>query len=155
MIKYLFPLWLGVLLYTILSVCFGAKGLSAFNQLEAEKKREMANINLLMEINDDLADTRDVLYNDKNNYYVPARELGYAARGERFVRIIGLGNSERMPNSPGQVITPVSPDFVPDWILQVFSFFITVTLLISIGTYDFLKYLKERETGTAYYRIRV
>ena len=154
MIKYLFPLWIGVLIYTLLSVCFGAKGLSAFSQLEAEKNRETANINALVSINNDLTDIRDVFYDDKENFYIHARELGFAAPGEHFIRIIGLGGPPKSVSSPGQVVSPVQPQYVPEYVLQIFSFFMTVTLLISMGAYDFLKFLKERETRSWYYRYR-
>ena len=152
MVKYLFPLWIGVLLYTVLSACFGAKGFSAYNQLESEKDRERANISTLIAINEDLNDIRDGFYNEKDNFYVHARELGFAAPQERFIRIIGLGSPQKSLNSPGQVVSPIPPQYIPEQILQIFSFFMSVTLLISMGAYDFLKFLKEKETRTVYYR---
>ncbi|MCL2833930.1 MAG: septum formation initiator family protein [Treponema sp.] len=154
MIKYLFPLWIGVLIYTLLSVCLGPKGLSAFGQMEAEKDRETANINNLIAINNDLTDIRDVYYNDKENFYVNARELGFAAPGEQFIRIIGLGNPQKTLISPGQVVSAEQPQFISEQIIQIFSFFMSITLLISICVYDFLKFVKEKENRTVYYRYK-
>ena len=154
LVKYLVPLWIGVLLYTFLSACFGAKGLSAYKQLEIELERETANLNVLSVINRDLTDTRDILLNDKKNYSVYARELGFAARGESFVRIIGLGSSPKTVVSPGQVVSPLSPDFIQEHALQIFSFFIAFTLFVSMVSYDFLKYMKSQESGFRNYRGR-
>ena len=135
-----------MLLYTGLSICFGAKGLSAFGQLETELEKEAANINVLMALNTDLTETRDLLSNDKSNYAVYARELGFAAPGESFIRIIGLGNSQKLLASPGHVVSPVSPDYISDRILRIFSFFMAFTLFVSMVSYDFLKYMKIRES---------
>ena len=147
LIKYLIPLWIGVLFYTTMTMCFGAKGFSAYGQLETEMKKEMVNINSLVSINNDLANTRDVLLSDKNNLHVYARELGYAAPGEHFIRIIGLGSGHKNQSSPGHIISPVSPNYIPDRILQILSFILALTALFSLGVYDFLKFLKEREAG--------
>lgn len=151
MIKYLFPLWIGVLLYTGLSFCFGAKGLSAMGQLESEKSRQNANITALTAINDDLTMARDAYNKDSSNYYVNARELGFAASQEHFIRIIGLAGAPKSMASPGQVISVQTPQFIPEQFIQIFSFFMAITLLVSMGAYDFLKSLKGRETKTAYY----
>jgi len=154
MIKYLFPLWIGVLIYTFLTVFFGPKGLSAYSQLEAEKTREMTNVNTLIGINNDLSEIRDVYYDDKENFYVHARELGFAAPQEHFIRIIGLGGPPKSLSSPGQIVSVMPPQYISEQVLQIFSFFISVTLLVSIRAYDFLKYLKERETRTYIYQYR-
>ena len=152
LIKYLVPLWIGVLAYTVLSVCFGAKGLSAFSQLETELKKETANAGVLAAINRDLTEARDILHNDKTNYSVYARELGFAAPGESFIRIIGLGSPPKSIISPGQIVTPMAPDFIRERTLQIFSFFLAFTLFISMASYDFLKYMKIRENGTRQFK---
>ena len=143
-IRYLIPVWVGVFIYTVFSIGFGAKGISAFNQLRAERDREIANIDLLKDINGELENTRDALSVDKENFTVYARELGFSAPGERFIRIIGLGGPPKPMRSPGYVVSPRPPEYTPDKILRILSFFVAFTVFISIGTYDFLRYLKER-----------
>ena len=142
--RYLIPLWIGVFVYTIFSIGFGAKGISAFTQLEAEKDRELANIEVLKGINGELKDTRDGLSLDKQNFAVYARELGFAAPREHFVRIVGLGNNNKKMISPGEVVSPREPDYTPDRVLRILSFFAAFTVFISIGAYDFLRFLKDR-----------
>ena len=148
LIKYLVPLWLGVFTYSLLSVFFGAKGIYSYKQLEAERNREIANIGILTDINTELTGTRDLLSNDKKQYFAYARELGFSAPGENFIRIIGLGGSQKNLASPGNIVTVVPPEHVPERILQIFSFFAAFVMLITIVSYDFLKYLKSRESAS-------
>lgn len=147
LVKYLVPLWSGILIYALLSIFFGAKGLSAYSQLEAEKTKELINIDILKEINWELSGARDILSNNRDNFYVPARELGFASPGEQFIRIIGLGGPPKTINSPGKVVTPLTPDYISNRNLQIFSVFMTFTILISMGAYDFLRFMKEREAN--------
>ncbi|MDR0313571.1 MAG: septum formation initiator family protein [Treponema sp.] len=141
-LKYLMPLWFGVIIYAVSSFAFGAKGISAYNQLEAEKIREQANADTLIAINADLKETRDILSSDKENYLAYARELGFARVGEQFIRIVGLGTSSRPLRSPGEAVYTVPPVYIPDQTLRILSFFAAFTLLISMGVYDLLKFLK-------------
>ena len=143
-IRYLIPLWIGVLVYTIFSIGFGAKGISAFNQLKAERDREMANIEILKGINGELENAKNSLSVNMENFSIYARELGFAAKGEHFIRIVGLGSPLRKVSSPGQVVSPRDPDYTPDKTLRILSFFVAVTVLISMGAYDLLQYLKDR-----------
>jgi cell division protein FtsB len=141
-LKYLMPLWFGVVIYAVFSFIFGAKGISAYNQLEAEKIREKANADNLAAINADLKETRDILSNDKETYSIYARELGFAKVGEQFVRIVGLGSPSHSLRSPGEAAYTVPPIYIPDRTLRILSFFAAFTLLISMGVYDLLKFLK-------------
>jgi len=145
LIRYLSPIWIGVLVYTMLSIGFGAKGISAYNQLKAERDRELANIEVLKSINTELEKSRESLSLDKDNFTVYARELGFAAPGELFIRIVGLGGLQRNISSPGQVVSPKTPEYTADRVLRILSVFISFAVLISIGIYDFLQYLKGRQ----------
>lgn len=145
LIKYLIPVWIGVFIYAGMSLFFGAKGLSAYSQLEAERKREQANINILAEVNRDLINSRNNLKTNANDYLVYARELGFASKGENFIRIIGLKNSAQSISAPGHVIMPVSPQHIPDKPLRIISFFLSFTMIVSMLTFDFLKIMKGRD----------
>ena len=143
-VRYLIPLWVGVFVYTIFTISFGAKGISAFNQLEAERDREIANMEALKNINRELVNARDSLSRNRESFTVYARELGFAAPGEYFIRIVGLGNPQKTVSSPGQVISPITPEHTPDKVLQILSFFAAFTVFISMGAYDILRIVKDR-----------
>jgi cell division protein FtsB len=141
LVKYLAALWIGVFVYVFLSFFWGAAGVSAYRQLETELDKETANIEALKIINKDLENTKNALLYDKDTLTVYAREHGYALPEERFVRVVGAGNVSRMPLFSGQIAAPVPPEYTPDRVIRIISFFAAVTVLICIGAYDFLKYI--------------
>jgi cell division protein FtsB len=144
-LKYLIPLWFGVIIYTVFSFTFGARGISAYNQLETESVREQANIDALKRINSDLKETRNSLFYDKDDYSIYARELGFAGAGEQFIRIVGMGNLSKTLRFPGDVVYNIPPLYVSDRIIRILSFFAAITLLISMGVYDLLRAIKSHE----------
>ena len=142
--KYLIPLWIGIIIYCTFSISMGPKGIFAYNQLDTENEKKIKNIEILTEINNDLLNTKSMLINDRYNFNIYARELGFASPGEHFIRIIGLGGLQKPIQMPGNVIYPIRPDYIPNIIIQIFSFFMGFTILLSMIVYDFLRFLKEK-----------
>lgn len=143
-LKYLFALWIGVLIYASLSVVFGAVGLSAFGQLQNEQKRQAANIENLKLINLELENTMNSLLYDKDTLTVYAREKGYASPHERFIRIVGLGGNQRIRTSVGEVITAADPQFTSEKTIRIIAFCMGITLIICMAVFDIMKFLRER-----------
>jgi cell division protein FtsB len=148
-LKYLIAPWAGVAVYVFLSMTSGAVGLSAFRQLEMERDRQAANLEQLRLINQDLENTRNSLLYDRDTLAVFARELGFAAQDERFVRIVGLKGAYRRPNIPGTVHTARAPEFIPDLSLRILASAIAGGLFILIGALDLLGFLKNRSLNYA------
>ena len=143
-VKYLFALWAGILVYASLSLVFGSTGLSAYRQLELEQQKQEANIENLKIINRELEDTMNSLLYDKDTLTIYAREKGYAARDERFIRIVGLGVNHKARTTVGQLIAAVDPRYTPDRNLRIIAFFIGISLFLCMALFDFLNFLKER-----------
>ena len=143
-VKYLFALWAGVLVYASLSFLFGSAGLSAYRQLEAEREKQEANIQNLKFINLELENTMNSLLYDKDTLAMYAREQGFAARQEQFIRIVGLGVNLKAIASLGQVIKVTEPDFAPDRSLRIIAFCSSIVLFFCIAALDFLKFLRQR-----------
>ena len=142
--KYLFALWAGVLIYALLSGIFGARGLSAYHQLQSEEKRQETNIENLKLINRELENTMNSLLYDRDTLTVFAREQGYASRQERFIRIIGLGGNQKTRTSAGELVVAVEPQYIPDRSLRIIAFCTGITIFICMAFFDFLKSLRER-----------
>jgi cell division protein FtsB len=140
--KYLIALWVGVLIYALSSATSGAMGFGAYRQLEVERDKEKANIEELMLINRDLENAKDALLYDRDTLAVYAREQGFAKSDERFIRIVGLGNTPKMMTSPGRTAAAIPPEHTSDRFLHIFSFCAALTVLVCFGAYDFLNYLK-------------
>ena len=142
--KYLFALWAGVLIYVSLSVMFGAKGFSAYRQLEKEQQKQEANIESLIQVNRMLEDTRNSLLYDRDTLTVYAREQGFASQAEKFIRIVGLGGNLKTRTQAGEVITVLEPQFTPDRIIRIISFFTGFSILICMAVFDLMRLLRYR-----------
>jgi cell division protein FtsB len=144
-VKYLFAIWAGVLIYALLSIVFGAMGISAFRQLEGEIKKQEANIENLKLINRELEDTMNSLRYDEDALAVYAREQGYASRGERFIRIVGLGQNQRNRTYAGELVTAADPQYISDQTLRIFAFCTGITIIVCMAIFDILRFFRERE----------
>jgi cell division protein FtsB len=142
--KYLFAPWAGILIYTSLSVIFGAKGFSAYRQLEKEQGNQEINIENLKLINLELEEAMNSLLYDKDTLKIYAREQGYASERERFIRIVGLGMYQKPETSSGNVIATAEPQHAPDRNLRIIGFCVGITTLICLAMFDILKFLREK-----------
>jgi cell division protein FtsB len=136
--KYLIGLWTVVAVYALFSFLSGPKGLSAYNQLLAERNRQWANMRSLGALNETLDKSRNSLLYDQEAISVYARRLGYGRENERFVRIVGLGGDQNQYTSAGQVYFAADSDFISDKTIKitalcaglaVFAFLLVLELL--------------------------
>ena len=141
--KYLFIPWVGIIMYTVFSMTSGAGGFSAYRQMEAEKARVLANVEVLRRINKNLENTRNDLISDIDTISVYAREQGFASEGERLARIVGTGIPQRAAKTPGQIVSPVSPIYTPDRFIKVFALCTAITVLVCMVVYDVLRHVKD------------
>ena len=117
--NYLIALWTAIAVYGLLSLLTGAIGLSAYQQLQADRDKQWANMKALRLINENLESTKNSLLYDQDTLTVHARELGYGKKNERFIRIVGLGGGENPHTGAGQVLRAGKPDFIPDRTLKI------------------------------------
>jgi len=143
-VKYLFAVWTGVLIYTSISLLFGAMGFSAYRQLQIEEAKQEANIKALQQINMELEATMNSLLFDQDTITIFAREQGYVARGERFIRIAGLGFNQRVRTSPGEFVPAAPPQYFPNQTIRLIALGITFAMIVSMAVFDVLKYYRER-----------
>ena len=132
------------MIYVLLTVFLGAKGIYAQNQLKNEVRKQEENIGTLGLMNRKLKDFVNFLMTNEDTLLVYAREQGYASPQEHFVRIVGLGINQQNITNPGSVVIAAEPQFTPNWIFALISFCAGLTILFSAAIFDFLKYLRER-----------
>jgi len=118
-LKYLIGVWTAIAVYTLFSFLGGPKGISAYNYLLAERDRQLDNIKDLGNINEELERTRNNLLYDYDTLLVQARQMGYGQEGERFVRIVGLGNIKNTPSFVGNVYIAQEPEVISDKSLKI------------------------------------
>jgi len=117
--KYLFGIWAAVAVYTLFSFFSGPKGLSAYNYLLNEREYQWEHIRELGSLNEELERTRNNLIYDYDTILVHARQLGYGRDDEHFIRIVGLGNSNSIPVTPGTIYTAQKPVFISDFSIKI------------------------------------
>ena len=131
------------MIYALLALSFGPKGASAHRQLQAEQARQEANIESLQLINRELENAVSSLLHDTDTLAVFARELGYAASHERFIRVVGLGGYQQTRTVPGDIVFAAVPQYIPNTILMAIAFFIGAAALVCMVVFDFMKILRE------------
>jgi len=142
--KYIFALWVGVLIYASLTIFLGARGLSAQYQLDRELKRQEENIGTLELIRNQLEDVKGSLMYDEDTLIVHIREQGYASPREQFARIVGLGTNQNNLTNQGSVIIAAEPQYFRNQIIKIISLSVGIAVLVCAATFDFLKRLREK-----------
>jgi len=143
-LKYLFAVWVGFLIYSLLAYSFGPRGIMAYRHLRNEQTRQEANMEDLWRINLELENTMSSLLHDRDTLTVFARELGYAAPNERFIRIVGLGGYQQPVTVAGEVAFATRPHYIPNIILKIIAVFTGATILISMLAFDIMKIMRGR-----------
>jgi cell division protein FtsB len=141
--KYFFAVWIALVFYAVSSFFAGSAGLSAYNQLNSEKSKQIANLNKLHTINEELMGMKEALSYDNDTISVYARELGYGENDEHFIRIVGLNGNPKIPMSPGETFIPATPRSVKDKTLRIISVCIAFSLMLCVGVVDILQFVRE------------
>ncbi|MDR3277119.1 MAG: septum formation initiator family protein [Treponema sp.] len=131
-LKYLLPFWLSILIYTVLSLFSGAMGLSAYDQLAAERNRQKANLESLQALNRELAGDMDALLYDSDTIAAYARELGYGRPEEKFLRIVGIPGTLNKEFAEGQIVRAGEPAFLSNEIIRFISLGAGLALFFSM-----------------------
>jgi cell division protein FtsB len=122
--------WVSVVVYSILSLFFGASSFSTYEAVSSERDRLVENMEVLKMINQELVGTFNALTYDSDTIAVYARVLGYGARDERFIRIVGLPSVVQNQQNAGLQIIPFIPRAIPDKTIRIISFFAGVAALL-------------------------
>jgi cell division protein FtsB len=142
--KYLLALWTAVAVYTLVSLCAGSMGLSAYGELLAEKEKQKRNIENLGLINEELENTKNALLYDRDTIAIYARELGFGEKNEKFVRIVGFTGNRKPRTFPGDVVIAAKPVFMQDRIIRLISIFAGFAVFAAFLVSDILEYKTEK-----------
>jgi hypothetical protein len=113
-------------------------GVSSYDQLASERDRLQANMESLQSINRELENTKNALMYDEKAITLYARDLGYGAENEGFIRIVGLGGIKKQRTDAGELIHPAEPEHISDTSIKIFCCCIGLALFLCIWVPDFL-----------------
>jgi hypothetical protein len=122
-LKFLLPLFSGILVYTVLSICIGPRGLWAMRQLAVERQRIAGNLETLRSINEDLDARYQSLSADPDTISVYAHELGYISDGERLIRLAGFTGGIDRSFDCGSPLSVTPPKYLPEWMCKFIGLF--------------------------------
>ncbi|MDR2444551.1 MAG: septum formation initiator family protein [Spirochaetaceae bacterium] len=142
-LKYFAALWFALMFYAASSLFTGAAGFSAYNQLNTEKEKQLANLRRLQAANEDIRGKKEALIYDNDTISVYARELGYGSGKERFIRIAGLNGKQQNRISAGELFLPVMPDYIDDKTLRIVSLAIAFAITFSFAIVDIVQSIKK------------
>jgi cell division protein FtsB len=148
--KYLVPLWLGIVIYSMAVVTAGKTGLEAYDELLREREKQRLNLEKLHSINEGLLGVRDALKYDGDTIAVYARELGFGSEDERFIRIIGLDHVRSPQFTEGQLVQIETSDFIDDKSLRVIAVCVAGALFLFFVFIDLLKALSGDKADSAH-----
>ncbi|MDR3131422.1 MAG: septum formation initiator family protein [Treponema sp.] len=138
-VKYLAPVWISIVVYSALSLFYGAAGFSAYAQLLREKDRQKQNMEALQELNRKLKGDADALIYDSDTIAAYARELGYGKSEERFIRIMGFSTKGKQNMYPGSAVIAAKPEFMPEGDIRFISFMCGFSALGCILAFDLMR----------------
>lgn len=118
-LKIVLPFFVGTFVYALFGLFAGPKGIIPMNELETERSRVRANLELLSETHDTLETALNNLSSDADTISVYAHELGYVREGERLIRLAGFSGGIDRKLVPGTAVTARVPSSLPEWLCKL------------------------------------
>ena len=134
------PFFIGTLVYCIVSICVGPRGIWSMSQLEKEKNRLEGNLTSLHVINDDLDAQFKNLSADPDTIQIYAHELGYVSQNEKLIKLAGFSGGINRNLVAGTVAKMNKPVFLPEWLCKIFGILAGI-----LSFFLFSRYLHRRQ----------
>jgi cell division protein FtsB len=143
-LKYLIVPWVVIAVYSVVSLLYGAMGLSSYKQLLWGRDYQRANLKKLGLINAELEKAQNSLLYDHDAIEVYARQLGYSRENEQFIRIVGLRKELGPYSAVGETVTVPEPGFIADLSVKFIALFAGFVVLALLALHDFLQYKRKQ-----------
>ena len=137
--KYLTVVFVGTLVYVVMSLCFGQNSLKCYSQMEEQKRIVSKQKAEIQSINTELTLELSALKNDKAVIAAYARKMDYVSDGEQLVKITGLKPYQNTLYDTGSVIRHVEPAYVSEKLCKMCGLCAGMLVLLLMLIYDFKK----------------
>ena len=137
--KYLTVLFVGTLVYVVMSLCFGQNSLKCYSQMEEQKRIVSKQKAEIQSINTELTLELSALKNDKAVIAAYARKMDYVQDGEQLVKITGLKPYQNALYDTGTLIRHVEPEYVSEKLCKMCGLCAAMLVLILMLIFDFKK----------------
>ena len=137
--KYLTVVFVGTLVYVVMSLCFGQNSLKCYSQMEEQKRIVSKQKAEIQSINTELMLELTALKNDKAVIAAYARKMDYVSDGEQLVKITGLKPYQNALYDTGSVVRHVEPSYVSEKLCKMCGLCAAMLVLLLMLIYDFKK----------------
>ncbi len=137
--KYLTVLFVGTLVYVVMSLCFGPNSLKCYSQMEEQKRIVSKQKAEIQSINTELTLELSALKNDKAVIAAYARKMDYVSDGEQLVKITGLKPYQNALYDTGTLVRHVEPEFVSEKLCKMSALCAAMLVLLLMLIFDFRK----------------
>ena len=137
--KYLTVLFVGTLVYVILSLSLGQNSLKCYSQMEEQKRIVSKQKAEIQNINTELQLELSALKNDMAVIAAYARKMDYVLDGEKLVKITGLKPYQNQLYDTGTVIHHEDPEFVSEKLCKACGIVAALLVLLVMLIFDFKK----------------
>lgn len=134
--KYIFTLFIGTLVYVLLSVSVGQNSLRCYNQMENQKRLLSKQTSAIQNINSELQLEVTALQNDKAVIAAYARKLDYVSDDEKIVKITGLKPAQTTLYDTGTVLRHEEPVCLDEKYCKMIALFIAFMSFVIMILYD-------------------
>ena len=134
--KYLSAVFIGTLVYVLLSVSFGQNSLHCYNQMEEQKRLISKQTTEIQNINSELSLELTALQNDRAVIAAYARKLDYVSDDEKLVKITGLKPAQTTLYDTGKVLRHEEPEYIPEKYCKIAGLFFGLLCIIVLFLYD-------------------
>lgn len=110
--------FIGTLMYSMLSFAVGPRGIWPMKQLLEQKDRLTANLGILYTLNESLDSHIQNLSSDRDTISIYAHELGYISEGEKLIKLAGFSGGIDRNLVAGNAISQNKPKFLPEWLCK-------------------------------------
>ena len=137
--KYLTVVFVGTLVYVIMSLCFGQNSFKCYSQMEEQKRIVSKQKAEIQSINTELSLELSALKNDKAVIAAYARKMDYVQDGEKLVKITGLKPYQNTLYDTGTVLRHVDPEYVSERLCKMSGLCAAMLVLLIMLIFDFKK----------------
>lgn len=137
-VKYLFVIFVGTLVYVLMSVSVGQNSVNCYRAMEDQKRIVSKRTSDIMSINTELLLEKTALKSDPAVIAAYARKLDYVAENEKIVKITGLKPIQTTIYNTGSVIRHVEPEFVSEETCKVTAVLAGLIFFFLFFVYDLI-----------------
>ena len=138
-IKYLSVLFVGTLVYVLLSISVGQNSFKSYKKMEEQKRIVSKQKAEIQNINTELSLELTALKSDRAVIAAYARKLDYVNDGEKLVKITGLKPYQVELYDTGTVVRHEEPEYISERFCKLSALIVGLLWLIVLFFYDLNK----------------